>query len=261
MWREEIPRLVQLFCPYHYHMSFSQDICLTNPNFCGAGERAYRSPRFVAPACGVHASSPNWPTIAGPFRRRPDGSDLPIRAPCDGGLGRRENRSSRRSSWTATSSNGIVLQIPLIAGDRGFRGPQLHYGAGLFPKGGFNVPYLQFDTDFEILDAAAAGFERAVAELYAEQMDADTSYTAVAIRDDLSIHLGRAEDERTVVLKADIRRGRTDERKRNLALAIMDLVAASFNVPAENQKVVFTEHDGNQMMGSDRVGEDWSETA
>ncbi|AKH96802.1 tautomerase family protein [Halanaeroarchaeum sulfurireducens] len=122
------------------------------------------------------------------------------------------------------------------------------------------MPYLQFDTDFEILDAAAAGFERAVAELYAEQMDADTSYTAVAIRDDLSIHLGRAEDERTVVLKADIRRGRTDERKRNLALAIMDLVAASFNVPAENQKVVFTEHDGNQMMGSDRVGEDWSET-
>ncbi|UWG46784.1 Phenylpyruvate tautomerase PptA, 4-oxalocrotonate tautomerase family [Halanaeroarchaeum sp. HSR-CO] len=123
------------------------------------------------------------------------------------------------------------------------------------------MPYLQFDADFPIAADDAAAFERRVAEVYADRMDADTSYTAVAVRDDVSLFLGRAEGERRVVLKADIRRGRTENRKRELALEIIDLVHETFDVPTENQKVVVTEHDGHQMMGADRVGDDWSESA
>lgn len=120
------------------------------------------------------------------------------------------------------------------------------------------MPYLQFDADFPIAEAEATEFERAVAERYADLMDAETSYTAVAVRDDVSLFIGRAEGEKRMVLKADIRRGRTEERKREFALAIIDLVHETFDVPTANQKVVVTEHDGHQMMGADRVGDDWS---
>ena len=120
------------------------------------------------------------------------------------------------------------------------------------------MPYLQFDADFPVDDATAQRFQAAVADLYAEQMDADTSYTAVAVRDDVALFLGRAEGGRTVVLKAEIREGRSVERKRDLALAVIDLVEEFLDVPQSNQKVVFTEHAGHQMMGADRVGDDWA---
>ncbi len=102
-----------------------------------------------------------------------------------------------------------------------------------------------------------AAFEEDVAELYADVMDAETEYAAVAFREDTDIFLGRAEEGKTVVLKAEIRRGRTVERKREFVLAVVDSVADRFGVPRSNQKVVFTEHEGSQMMGYDRVGGEW----
>lgn len=119
------------------------------------------------------------------------------------------------------------------------------------------MPYLQFDTDFDVPESDAAAFSETVAELYADLMDAKTSYTAVGIRDGCSLHLGRAEEGPIVILQADIRAGRDVDRKRELALDVMDLVAEQFEVPLSNQKVVFTEHDGDHMMGYERVGEDW----
>ena len=123
------------------------------------------------------------------------------------------------------------------------------------------MPYLQFDADFRIPDEEAATFQTAVADLYAEQMDADASYTAVAVRDDVSLFLGRADRGKRVVVSADIREGRSEARKRDLAIALIDLVHETFDVPSANQKVVFTEHAGHQMMGADRVGDDWDEAA
>ncbi|WP_218778850.1 tautomerase [Halobacterium hubeiense] len=102
-----------------------------------------------------------------------------------------------------------------------------------------------------------ATFNETVAELYAEIMDAETSYAAVSFRDDEAVFLGRADGEDVVVLKAEIRSGRTFDRKRRFALDVIDLVNERFDVPLSNQKVVFTEHEGEQMMGNARVGGDW----
>jgi hypothetical protein len=120
------------------------------------------------------------------------------------------------------------------------------------------MPYLQFDVDFEIGAEAAERFTAEIGALYAERMDAETDYTAVSLREVRTIHLGRATDGKRVVLQADIREGREPERKRAFALAAIEAVADRFDVPRSNQKVVFTEHDGSQMMGYDRVGDDWS---
>jgi hypothetical protein len=38
----------------------------------------------------------------------------------------------------------------------------------------------------------------------------------------------------------------------------MDTAAEEFGVPEPNMKVVFTEHEGEAMMGYDRVGSAWS---
>lgn len=120
------------------------------------------------------------------------------------------------------------------------------------------MPYLQFDVDFAVDEADAEQFTRAVADLYAEQMGADTDYTAVSVRTVETLFLGRATDDRTAVLQADVREGRPPARRREFALAVVEAVHEWFDVPRSNQKVVFTEHAGDQMMGHDRVGDDWS---
>ncbi len=70
--------------------------------------------------------------------------------------------------------------------------------------------------------------------------------------------LGRAVDGPIVVLDADIRRGRSLERRRTFALAVIDWLDRKWDVPQSNIKVTFTEHDGDQLMGADRIGGEWS---
>ncbi|MCO8268049.1 4-oxalocrotonate tautomerase family protein [Haloferax sp. AB510] len=121
------------------------------------------------------------------------------------------------------------------------------------------MPHLQFDLDFEVTEREANWFTTQMAELYAERMDADTDYAAVTVRE-----LGRFT---SVVDRQKRRRaagrhpGGSANRKCELALAVMDAVAERFGVPESNQKVVFTEHEGSRMVGYDRVGDDWSESA
>lgn len=122
------------------------------------------------------------------------------------------------------------------------------------------MPYLQFDVDFEIDEDAAEAFTAEMADLYAETMGAETAYTAVGLREVRELYLGRATPGRTVVLQADIRDGRDLETRRHFARSVIEAVQKRFDVPTSNQKVVFTEHDGVQMMGHDRVGSDWSES-
>ena len=72
--------------------------------------------------------------------------------------------------------------------------------------------------------------------------------------------MGRAEEGPLCFLSADIREGRSFERKRSFALAAMELAAERFAIPEANLKVSFTEHAGEELMGVDRVGGEWSET-
>ena len=58
-------------------------------------------------------------------------------------------------------------------------------------------------------------------------------------------------------LDAEIRRGRSPERKRAFGLATMEYAAGEFDIPEENLKIVFTEHPGASMMGINRVGDEW----
>ncbi len=121
------------------------------------------------------------------------------------------------------------------------------------------MPLLQFDTTLPLSAEAKASFAETVTELYTTEMATTASHVAVTIREQAStdLYLGRAVDGPLLFLDAEIRQGRSFERKRAFALAVMEHAGATFDVPDENMKVVFTEHPGESMMGVDRVGGEW----
>jgi phenylpyruvate tautomerase PptA (4-oxalocrotonate tautomerase family) len=123
------------------------------------------------------------------------------------------------------------------------------------------MPLLQFDTTLSPSADEKAAFAEAVTDLYTEEMATTAGHVAVTIREreDADMHLGRSVDGPLLFLDAEIRRGRSTERKRAFALAVMARAGEDFGVPDPNTKVVFTEHPGEAMMGVDRVGGEWDD--
>ena len=123
------------------------------------------------------------------------------------------------------------------------------------------MPLLTITTSVHLDEPAKERFFEELAETYAEIMDSETRFLSIAFHsvDRTDLWLGRATDstDDLVVLEADVRRGRPVAQRREFALAAMDRFHDEWNVPQPNMKVVFTEHDGPQMMGYDRIGGDW----
>jgi len=123
------------------------------------------------------------------------------------------------------------------------------------------MPLLQFDTTLSPSADEKAAFAEAVTDLYTEEMATTAGHVAVTIREreDAAMHLGRSVDGPLLFLDAEVRRGRSTERKRAFALAVMARAGEDFGVPDPNMKVVFTDHPGEAMMGVDRVGGEWDD--
>lgn len=122
------------------------------------------------------------------------------------------------------------------------------------------MPHLQFDITGPLSGDDKNAFAEEIAELYTEHMATTIGHVAASVRerdaDDLWI--GRAVEGRLLFLDADIRQGRSQERRRRFALAAMAAARERWGIPEPNMKVVFTEHSGPDMMGVDRVGGEWS---
>ncbi|WP_440771820.1 tautomerase [Natronorubrum sp. DTA28] len=123
------------------------------------------------------------------------------------------------------------------------------------------MPLLQFDTTLSLSAAEKTALADRVTDLYTAEMATTAGHVAVTIRDRESadLHLGRAVDGPLLFLDAEIRQGRPFDCKRAFALETMAYLGETFDVPDENMKVVFTEHAGENMMGVDRVGGEWSD--
>jgi phenylpyruvate tautomerase PptA (4-oxalocrotonate tautomerase family) len=121
------------------------------------------------------------------------------------------------------------------------------------------MPLLQFDTTLSLSADEKTAFAECVTTIYTTEMATTAGHVAVTIRDrePADLHLGRAVDGPLLFLDAEIRRGRSLERKRAFALETFAYVGETFDVPDENTKVVFTEHPGEAMMGVDRIGGEW----
>ena len=122
------------------------------------------------------------------------------------------------------------------------------------------MPLLQFDTTRTLTPEERTSLADRVTELYTSEMETTAGHVAVTIRErePSAMHLGREVEGPLLFLDAEIRRGRSFERKRAFALETMAYAGDALEIPDENMKVVFTEHEGEAMMGVDRVGGEWN---
>lgn len=86
------------------------------------------------------------------------------------------------------------------------------------------MPYLAVDTTHDTSPSECRACTSALTEIYTDEMMTTASHVAVVIREHPrgAMSLGRAVDGPIVVLDADIRRGRSLERRRTFALAVID---------------------------------------
>ena len=124
------------------------------------------------------------------------------------------------------------------------------------------MPHLQFDLNFVPAPVDKTRFAAAVVQHFAKAMDTGTDHIAVSLRcgarEDLTF--GRATDPARGIafLNADLRRGRTPAQKRSFALAVIDELFRTLQVPPESVYVIFTEHDGPDFQMHDVVLPTWS---
>lgn len=122
------------------------------------------------------------------------------------------------------------------------------------------MPYLALDTTADPSDDERCACTQALTDLYVEEMTTSPGHVAVTIREHppTAMSLGRAEDGPIAVLNADVRRGRSFERRRSFGLAVIDWLDEEWDLSRPNLKVAFTQHDGEELMGAERVGGKWS---
>jgi phenylpyruvate tautomerase PptA (4-oxalocrotonate tautomerase family) len=124
------------------------------------------------------------------------------------------------------------------------------------------MPQLRFQLNFTPATEEKKRFAVAVVRHFSEIMETGTDHIAVAIQcvgpHDLSFGRAGPSGGRVALLDADIRRGRTPEQKRRLALALVEEISRMFTVDPEAVYVVYTEHDGPDFQLSDRVLPAWT---
>ena len=128
------------------------------------------------------------------------------------------------------------------------------------------MPHLQFEFNRSLTDSQKQTFAEEVRTLFSEVMDTGTDHISISIRElgtyNLSIGRVKEPEQGVAVVNADIREGRTMEKRRTLTLGFMDLINKSFNIPVTNMYVTLTEHKGEDFhlfekyLASWQTGED-----
>lgn len=128
------------------------------------------------------------------------------------------------------------------------------------------MPHLQFEFNQNLTDSQKQIFAKDVRTLFSEVMDTGTDHISISIREfgiyNLSIGRVKEPEKGVAVVNADIREGRTMEKRRTLTLGFMELINKSFNIPVTNMYVTLTEHKGEDFhlfekyLASWQTGED-----
>jgi phenylpyruvate tautomerase PptA (4-oxalocrotonate tautomerase family) len=124
------------------------------------------------------------------------------------------------------------------------------------------MPHLQFELNLRPPAEEKRRFAEAMVQHFARIMDTGTDHIGITFRchdaDDLVF--GRAEQPTRGIafLDADIRRGRTPDQKRRLALAAIEELNRFWKIPKRSVYVIYTEHDGEHFQLEERVLASWS---
>ena len=109
------------------------------------------------------------------------------------------------------------------------------------------MPHLQFEINKKVSDDSKEEFVNEIRNTFAQIMDTGVDHIAISIREyeKYNLTIGRASiNDDICLMNLDIREGRTIEKRRELALAYMEIVKENFGINQKNQYITFTEHKG-----------------
>ncbi len=109
------------------------------------------------------------------------------------------------------------------------------------------MPHLQFEINKKVSKETKDEFAKQIRDAFSEVMDTGQDHIAISLREyeKYNLTIGRVNPNDDICLmNLDIRKGRTIEQRRELALRFMEVVKVNFQVDTKNQYLTFTEHKG-----------------
>ena len=122
------------------------------------------------------------------------------------------------------------------------------------------MPHLQFEINKKVSDDSKEEFVTKIRNAFAQIMDTGVDHIAISIReyDKYSLTIGRAGiTDDICLMNLDIRVGRTIAKRRELALAYMEIVKENLGIDQKNQYITFTEHKGEDFHLVEKYLSDW----
>ena len=122
------------------------------------------------------------------------------------------------------------------------------------------MPHLQFEINKKVSDDSKEEFVTEIRNAFAQIMDTGVDHIAISIReyDKYSLTIGRAGiTDDICLMNLDIRVGRTIAKRRELALAYMEIVKENLGIDQKNQYITFTEHKGEDFHLVEKYLSDW----
>lgn len=125
------------------------------------------------------------------------------------------------------------------------------------------MPHLQFAVNRSMTDAEKVALAEQARQLFSRVMGSGTDHVSISIREcgthDLSMGRVTEPQKGVAIVDADVRRGRSLEQRRELALGFIELLGKNLGIPPRHVYVTFTEHKGEDFHMSERYLADWQE--
>ena len=124
------------------------------------------------------------------------------------------------------------------------------------------MPHLQFDVNKKLNNEQRKVFVEYVKSVFSETMRTGVNHIAVSLREfpKFSLTLGRAKlGDFVCFMNLDIRTGRTNKQKRELAIKYMEGVKEILGIKLNNQYVTYTSHPGNDFNLYEKSLKEWTD--
>ena len=124
------------------------------------------------------------------------------------------------------------------------------------------MPHLQFDINKKLTNDQRKFFVNYVKSVFSEIMRTGVNHIAVSLREfpKYSLTLGRADlGDFVCFMNLDVRNGRTNKQKRELAKKYMEGVKKILGIKLNNQYVTYTSHPGNDFNLYEKSLKEWTD--
>ena len=125
------------------------------------------------------------------------------------------------------------------------------------------MPHLQFDVNKKLNNEQRKVFVEYVKSEFSEIMRTGVNHIAVSLREfpKFSLTLGRAKlGDFVCFMNLDVRNGRTNKQKRDLAIKYMEGVKEILGIELNNQYVTYTSHPGNDFNLYEKSLKEWTDS-